>query len=467
PPPPPGLMPPPPPRLNLGHLPFKTMLNSTEDFISGKVGDKNTPAFVIDGKIAEQSTVDLDPDDIESISVIKPKSPNDPHVLKYGPQAINGVIFITTKPTDSKKEYEDEIFKVVEEMPRFPGCENEPEGFKRDDCAKTKMLEYVYSHLKYPALARVSGIQGQVVVQFVITKDGKVANIKIARDIGGGTAEAVFDMIKSMNTMEEPWIAGKQRGKNVGVLYTLPVKFKLEGDTKSTSSVINPSSNDKKPQKTIKDFVLEMPLFQVGDDVTDPAQRMGTSFRNQNEYIQNNIKYPTKAKDNNIEGICNVRVMIDEHGKVTDAVITEDIGYGTEEEALRVVKNMPNWIPVIKDGKKIATTTNITVSFKLNGNKKNSGQASIKADKTEMSAEVKIFPNPTNDVIDVQWKGKKEDVTIVITDMKGSELYNVKHKNDSEVFNKQINVRDFNTAMVVVTIIQGAQKISKQVVLKD
>jgi protein TonB len=124
---------------------------------------------------------------------------------------------------------EEEIFKVVEQMPRFPGCEDLGTDKEKDDCAKKKMLEYIYKNLKYPAIARENGIEGQVVLQFVVDKDGRVTDTKIVRDIGAGCGEAAQAIVEGMNNMSARWTPGKQRGRPVRVLYTLPVKFKLEG----------------------------------------------------------------------------------------------------------------------------------------------------------------------------------------------------------------------------------------------
>ncbi|HMT69476.1 MAG TPA: TonB family protein [Saprospiraceae bacterium] len=125
---------------------------------------------------------------------------------------------------------ENEIFKVVEMMPRFPGCEGITGTIKeKEQCAQVKMLEYIYQNLKYPQLARENGVEGTVVLHFVIAKDGYIDDIKIVRDIGAGCGDAAASAVDSMNDMNERWIPGTQRGRKVRVLYTLPVKFKLEG----------------------------------------------------------------------------------------------------------------------------------------------------------------------------------------------------------------------------------------------
>ena len=105
---------------------------------------------------------------------------------------------------------EQEIFQIVEEMPAYPGGER-------------ALLEYVAKNIKYPQIARETGIQGRVFVGFVVEPDGSVSNVKILRGIGGGCDEEALRVIKSL----PKWKPGKQRGKAVRVSYQIPVVFKL------------------------------------------------------------------------------------------------------------------------------------------------------------------------------------------------------------------------------------------------
>ena len=106
---------------------------------------------------------------------------------------------------------EQEIFKIVEEMPAFPGGE-------------AKLMEYVAKNVKYPQIARETGVQGRVYVNFVVEPDGSVSNVSVLRGIGGGCDEEAIRVVKNM----PKWKPGKQRGMAVRVSYMLPVNFKLQ-----------------------------------------------------------------------------------------------------------------------------------------------------------------------------------------------------------------------------------------------
>ena len=112
---------------------------------------------------------------------------------------------------EEEEVVEQEIFQIVEEMPSFPGGDQE-------------MMVYVSKNIKYPQIARETGIQGKVFVNFVVEPDGSVSNVKILRGIGGGCDEEAMRVVKSM----PKWKPGKQRGKPVRVSYNLPVNFRLQ-----------------------------------------------------------------------------------------------------------------------------------------------------------------------------------------------------------------------------------------------
>ena len=117
-----------------------------------------------------------------------------------------------TPPEIEEEEIvEAEIFKVVEEMPEFPG-------------GAAKMMEYIQKNIKYPMMARESDIQGRVFVNFVVEPNGEISNVEVLRGIGGGCDEEAVRVVKSMPN----WKPGKQRGSAVRCAFTVPIIFKLQ-----------------------------------------------------------------------------------------------------------------------------------------------------------------------------------------------------------------------------------------------
>jgi protein TonB len=122
---------------------------------------------------------------------------------------------------------EEEIFIVVEQMPMFPGCEDESNIEVRKRCADQKLLEFIYKNIKYPPVARDNHIEGTVILKFVIDEKGRVDNINILKDIGGNCGKEAERVINLINEQNIRWEPGKQRGRPVKVWFMLPVKFKL------------------------------------------------------------------------------------------------------------------------------------------------------------------------------------------------------------------------------------------------
>ena len=89
-------------------------------------------------------------------------------------------------------------------------------------------MEFIYENIEYPATARENDIQGTLVVQFVVEKDGSITGAKVVRDIGGGCGEEGLRIIKLMEKMPNRWIPGKQRGRPVRVMFNLPIRFLLK-----------------------------------------------------------------------------------------------------------------------------------------------------------------------------------------------------------------------------------------------
>ena len=120
----------------------------------------------------------------------------------------NEVIVEEKKPEPEKEE----VFRAVEQMPRFPGGEAE-------------LMKYLSTHINYPTMAMENNVQGRVVVQFVVTKTGKIGEVKVVRSVDRDLDKEAVRVCKTL----PDFIPGKMNGQAVNVWYTLPVSFKLQG----------------------------------------------------------------------------------------------------------------------------------------------------------------------------------------------------------------------------------------------
>lgn len=116
---------------------------------------------------------------------------------------------VQEKPREEKKK--EEVLTHVEQMPKFPGGDAE-------------LYKFISNNLNYPAMAIENNVQGRVVVQFVVTKDGSIGNVKVVRSVDRDLDNEAIRVCKKL----PKFIPGKQNGQPVNVWYTLPVTFKLQ-----------------------------------------------------------------------------------------------------------------------------------------------------------------------------------------------------------------------------------------------
>ena len=125
---------------------------------------------------------------------------------------------------EQSKIVETKIITGTEKMPQFPGCLTSDDEEKNKACAQRKMLEYIYSNIKYPADARENGLEGTSIIRFVVGKDGQLTDIVAVRGLCRSIENECLGLVKSMPT----WEPGTQDGKPVKVQFNLPIRFKLQ-----------------------------------------------------------------------------------------------------------------------------------------------------------------------------------------------------------------------------------------------
>ncbi|MGM0546384.1 MAG: energy transducer TonB [Bacteroidota bacterium] len=110
------------------------------------------------------------------------------------------------EPEEPEEEEEEDFFVAVEDMPELKGG-----------------LAALQQKINYPDMARKAGIEGRVIIQFIVNEQGEVEDPKVVRGIGGGCDEEALRVVK-----EAEFEPGQQRGKPVRVQYSLPITFQLQ-----------------------------------------------------------------------------------------------------------------------------------------------------------------------------------------------------------------------------------------------
>lgn len=214
-----------------------------------------------------------------------------------------------------KKEQPDpeEVFEVVETMPIFQG----------------NLSQWIDKNKRYPLEAQRKKIQGEVLLQFVIDKKGKVQNPKILQ-----SSHPLLDAeaLRLAGIMPD-WKTGLQRGKPVKVAYRLPIAFQLE------------------EEEEVFEAVEKMPYFKEG---------------NLRDWLIKQTQYPQEAIDARQEAKIHVAFIIEKDGSISNVHILKSGKIPSlEREALRVIKKMPAWAPGTQDGKNVRVKYAIPFTFQL------------------------------------------------------------------------------------------------------
>lgn len=253
--------------------------------------------------------------------------------------------FVCRAQNDSAKK--EEPYKIIlEQEPRFPGGEKE-------------MISFIEKNLIYPKIAIDSGKEGNVKLRFKVDTTGLIYDITIVRNgekLGFGLEEAAIEVVKKMPR----WIPGSQNGVVVPMLYTLTVSFKLPAvkvekmDTVQSELSPNYSMDAEKELMPDNVFLISTlkPQFPGGKEAMI-------------NFISQTLTYPKQAIENKIEGKVILKFIIDSLGKICCIeVIGKPIGYGLEEEAIRIVKAMPQWTPAYIDDEPVAVYYRLPITFK-------------------------------------------------------------------------------------------------------
>lgn len=177
-------------------------------------------------------------EDLPDPEPLPDQNPEDP-VVVYDPNNNTGTVGDgkpLEKPVEQPEERTPEkvvdVYLVAEQMPRFPSkCETlKGTNQEKQACAEKELLSYIYAKIRYPQPAREVGLEGRVMVSFVVTAEGTLDNIQVLREpagSGGILGKEAVRVVKLMNEEGIRWVPGKQSGRNVAVKFTLPVTFKL------------------------------------------------------------------------------------------------------------------------------------------------------------------------------------------------------------------------------------------------
>lgn len=197
------------------------------------------------------------------------------------------------------------------------------------------LMRFIARNTTVPDKGELSAEGTLAKAQLIVDRKGKISFVStLPVSLTDPFSRALVQMIKKMPA----WEPGLVNGKKTFTQYAVTGKFHLkqEGDA------------------AVRIFTIDMPPhFPAGD--------MGM-----NNFLSEHLKYPREAAENNAGGTVTISLVVKETGEVDNIRVTSTpLGYGLDEEALRVALLMPNWEPAIKDGKKVTMEHNFPIKYTI------------------------------------------------------------------------------------------------------
>ena len=248
-----------------------------------------------------------------------------------------------------KDTLDNPIFEVVEHMPEFPGG------------GMPVLMEYLSKNIKYPEAAMKKGTQGRVTVQFVVEKDGSIANARVLRGIDPELDKEAVRVISAM----PKWKPGTQKGEAVRVKYTVPVMFRLtENNTQVKYAPIESKIDEMvvvgyAPEEAT--YPEEVTVFEVVEKMPEYPGGMSAMM----EFIGKNIKYPVAAQKAKIQGRVVIQFIVDKEGNIICPRVIRGADPLLDAEAIRLTTIMPKWKPGMQRGQAVNVKYTVPIMFRL------------------------------------------------------------------------------------------------------
>ena len=235
-----------------------------------------------------------------------------------------------TLPLVASAQDANGVFRSVEQMPQFPGGE-------------AALLKYIRSHVNYP---ESSDSQATVILQFVVETDGSIGQAKVIRSVDEALDKEAIRVIKTL----PKFTPGRQNGQPVPVWYTVPVRFSRNAGAQRPSDVPSSFNQDSPNDSIIFRSVEQMPQFPGGE-----AALL--------KYIMSHVNYP---EGSDLEGVVILQFVVKTDGSIGEVKVLRGLDPAFDQEAIRLVKSLPNFTPGRQNGQPVAVWYTLPVRFNRN-----------------------------------------------------------------------------------------------------
>lgn len=252
-------------------------------------------------------------------------------------------------------EVEDVLTKVIPPTihEKVTVVEHPKASLKNSSEDLTSFYNELSRNLKYPVTSVNKAEEANMNVRFKVT-DNKIVHV----NTGNAPEDLQIEVVNALNN-----ISNKLKGGQ----YIIPIKFKLsKNPVKFPPPVIKSDKNTIMLAEVIVSAPEEVPVESVYNFVsmeTPPTYPGG--IEKFYDFLGQNIKYPKEAADNNVQGNVFISFVVEKDGSLSDIKIERKLGYGTDEEAIRVLKLSKRWNPGQIEQKPVRTKYNIPIKFTL------------------------------------------------------------------------------------------------------
>jgi TonB family protein len=286
--------------------------------------------IVLDGKSIREEELEkiIKPENIREITILNAEN----GLKKYGEKGKHGAVEIRSGVQGEQSEIKvpgGEITETYQEEQNkfdkvFTKAENPP-AYKGD----VAFAEYIKANLRYPSDAIAKKKEGKAIIKFIVDQQGNLTNFKAVSSLGSGLEEEAIRLIKSSS----PWTPAAQNGRKVTFEVIQEIDFRLGNQASATQT----------------DSEAEFP---GGAE----AWRL---------HLEKNLNANVLAEHHAPSGYYSVvlKFIVHKDGSITNIKAQTKPGYGTEEEAIKVIKKGPKWVPTKKDGRFIDSEVKQTITF--------------------------------------------------------------------------------------------------------
>ena len=201
---------------------WKTYEKSAFDYEALNVDDEDDEEVPITEQIKTPPPPPPPPPAPEVIEIVEDEEDVEETVIESTETDQEEIVEVEDIDVEDDFEDVDVPFAVIEDVPLFPGCEKVAKSERRK-CFQEQINKHIRKNFRYPEIAQEMGIQGRVYVNFIISKDGSITNIRMR-----GPDKNLEKEAKRIISMLPKMTPGKQRGRPVRVPFSIPISFRLQ-----------------------------------------------------------------------------------------------------------------------------------------------------------------------------------------------------------------------------------------------